>query len=406
VPDRRAAPPGETDLGRSLFSLDPQVTYLNHGSFGAVPISVQRTQLRLRDEMDANPMAFFTRGLADRFAHARRQVATFLGADPDGTAFVPNATTGSQIVLASLDLPPEAEILLTNHGYGTVRSAVERLGARAGITINEVDISLNADDDEVVAILVAAVRPGTTRFAVVDQVAAPTAKLFPVARIVAELRERGVSVLVDGAHAPGMLPLDVSATGADFWVGNLHKWAFAPRPSAVLVVSPDRRHRIEPLVVSWEHLAGYPLAVEYSGTLDYTAWLAAPTGLDLLRTIGLDRVRRHNADLAAYGQRVLAAALGVDPAHVPDPSAKVSMRLVPLPAGVADDIASAMDLRTRLAVDLGFEVALSLWNGHGYLRVSAQIYNRTSDYDRLAEALPGLLGSLRPTVQLGPSSMA
>lgn len=389
---------------RNLFSLDSQVTYLNHGSFGAVPIPVQQAQRRLRDEMEANPMAFFARGLTDRLAHTRRHIAGFLGADPDGTAFVPNASTAAQVVLGSLNLQRGQEILLTNHGYTTLMWAVEQLASRTGATVRQVDVPLGADDDEAVAVIASAIRPGSTTFSIVDHIAAPTAKLFPVARVVAALHERGVAVLIDGAHAPGMLPMDVASLGADFWIGNLHKWAFAPRPCAVLVVAPELRRRIEPLVVSWEHPTSFPASVEISGTLDYTAWLAAPAGLHLLRSLGPDRLRRHNADLATHGQRVLAEALGANPEDVPDPaprsataaSACMSMRLVPLPAGVADDVDSAMTLRTRLALDLGFEVAVSTWNGRGYLRLSAQVYNRPEDYDRLAEALPGLLRRVRP----------
>src|SRR4051794_15850315 len=172
------------DRAAELFSLDPSVHHLNHGSFGAVPIPVQRAQQRLRDEMDANPMAFFTRGLPDRLAHTRRHLAAFLGADPDGTALVPNATAATAIVLASIGLIPGDEILLTNHGYGTVPMAAQRSGLR----VTEAEFGLAADDDEIVAAVLAAVRPGRTRLVVADQITSPTAKLLPVARIAAALR--------------------------------------------------------------------------------------------------------------------------------------------------------------------------------------------------------------------------
>ncbi len=353
------------DRARDLFSLDPAVTYLNHGAFGAVPIPVQRAQQRLRTEMDANPMAFFTLGLTDRLAHTLRHLSGFLRADPDGTALVPNATAGVQLALGSVRLGPADEMLLTAHGYGAVRLAVERAGA----TITEVAIPLAAGDDEIVAIIARAARPGRTRLAIVDHVTSPTARLFPVARIVAALRERDVPTLVDGAHVPGMLDVDVSAIGADFWLGNFHKWAFAPRPTAVLVVAPAHRGSVEPLVVSWENGTGFPGSVEFGGTLDYTPWLAAPTGIHLLRTLDVDRVRRHNADLASHGQRVLAEALGRDPGHDPghdsghdsghEPGRDhaglsrpngVGMRLIPLPPGAADDPPSALRLRARIAL--------------------------------------------------------
>lgn len=384
---------------RALFSLDPAVAHLNHGSFGAVPIPVQLAQQRLRDEMDANPMAFFSRGLRDRLAQARGRVAAFLGADADGTALAVNATAATQMVLGSLGLGAGDEVLLTDHGYGAVRLQVERLARVAGVLPRVVPIPLMADDDEIVATLTGVVHPGRTRLAIVDHITSPTARLFPVARIAAALRERGVAVLVDGAHAPGMLALDVPAIGADFWLGNLHKWAFAPRPTAALVVAPERRAAMQPLVVSWRQNDGFPMAVEFAGTLDYTAWLAAPAAIDLFEELDPDAVRRHNADLAAHAQRAIASALEVDPATLPFPSPQpstVSMRLIPLPPGLADDATRASDLRLRIAADLGCEVALDTWQGRGVLRVSAQIYNRTEDYARLADGLRALVGQGPP----------
>jgi isopenicillin-N epimerase len=379
---------------RELFSLDPAVAHLNHGSFGAVPVPVQRAQQSLREEMEANPVAFYTRGLTDRIAQARRHIAAFLGSDPDLTALVTNATAASQIVLGSLALGPGDEVLLTDHGYPSVRLAVRRLCARTGAGLCEVAIALTATDDEVVAALTDAARPGRTRLAIVDHVTSPTARLFPVARIVAALRERDVPVLIDAAHGPGMLPVDVAAIDADFWLGNLHKWAFAPRATAVLAVAATHRHVVRPLVVSWLDELGFPDAVEFGGTLDYTPWLAAPTGIELLRALGLDRLRRHNADLAEFGQRVVAEALGLDPAELPVPGpGPVSMRVVPLPRGVAADRPSATRLRERLAAEHGCEVFLDAWRGRGHLRVSAQIYNTAGDYHRLAAALRRLVSS-------------
>lgn len=367
-----------------LFSLEPDVAYLNHGAFGVTPLPVQRAQQRLRDEVDANPMAFFRRGLFDRLAHTRRHLATFLGADPDGTALVANATTATQIVLGSLDLKAGDEVLVTTHGYGAVLLALQR----AGLAANEVHFGVEASDDAVVAAIVDAVRPGRTRLAIVDQVTSPTAKLLPVARIATALRQLGVPLLVDGAHAPGMLPVDVSAVDADFWLGNVHKWGFAPRPTAVLVVRPEHRSTIRPLIASWQYPTGFPGAVEYSGTLDYTAWLAAPTGLHVLRTLGLDRVRQHNLDLVRYGQRVVTTALGVAPVQLDTP---VSMRLVRLPVALDEDAAKALQL--RIAAELRCELPVVVWSGQTHVRLCAQVYNRPEHYDRLAEGLPALLST-------------
>lgn len=385
---------------RELFSLDWGVGHLNHGSFGAVPLPAQRAQQRLRDEMEANPIAFFTRGLIERIEHSRTHLARFVGAEPDGVALVANATAAASAVLRSLSLAEGQEILVTDHAYGAVRLAAEDLAGRAGAIVRTVAVPLLADDDEIVTRVVQAVRPGRTRLAVIDHVASATAKLFPVDRLTAQLKDRGVAVLVDAAHAPGMLAVDVAASGADFWFGNLHKWAFAPRATALLSVALEHRQTMRPLVVSWEHLRGFPQAQEWAGTLDYTAWLAAPTGLHLLRTLGLDRVRTYNAALVAQGQRLVAETIrGLAPStDVLDAAAtgelgsgEVSMRVVALPSGIASDLAGAIELRARLAREHQIEVGVSAWNGIGLLRLSAQVYNRVDDYERLSRALRRML---------------
>ena len=385
-------PPEPIPGARLLFSLDPSVSHLNHGSFGAVPIAVQRTQQRLRDEMEANPLRFFTQGLVDRIAHARRHLAAFLGADPDGTTLVGNATTGAAVVLQSLALRPGDEIVTTDHGYGAVALSIARECARTGAVHRTLPVPLTAADEDVVEIVRTGLRSGRTRLLIVDQLTSPTARLFPTAAIVAVAREQGVPVLVDAAHAPGMLPGTVASVGADFWVGNLHKWAYAPRGTAVLVVEPQWREKIQPLVVSWEQDSGFPVRVEWQATLDYTGWLAAPVGLFTLRSLGVDRVRAHNAALAAYGQRVVGDALGVAPERLPEPGGPaVAMRLVPLPPGVATTLDAARDLRARIADRLSAEVSIAGWNGRGYLRLCGQVYNTPDEYDRLAVRLPTLL---------------
>lgn len=377
---------------RLLFSLDPAVSHLNHGSFGAVPIGVQRAQQRLRDEMEANPLRFFTQGLVDRIAHTRRHLATFLGADPDGSALVGNTTTGVAVVLQSLGLQPGDEVLSTDHGYGAVGLAIQRECRRTGAVSRVLPIPRGATDEQIVQTVRAGLRPGRTRLLVVDQLTSATARLFPAAAIVGVAHEHGVPVLVDAAHAPGMLPTPVISIGADFWVGNLHKWGYAPRGTALLAVTAAWRDRIEPLVVSWEQEAGFPARVEWQATLDYTSWLAAPAGLFTLRSLGVDRVREHNATLAAYGQRVVGDALGVPPAQLPDPGGPaVALRIVPLPAGMATTIDAARALQTRIGERLAAEVAVMTWNGRGWLRLTGQVYNAADEYERLAVRLPALL---------------
>lgn len=387
-------PPAPIPGARLLFSLDPAVSYLNHGSFGAVPIGVQRAQQRLRDEIEANPHKFYTQGMMDRVIHTRRHIASFLGADPDGSALVPNTTAAVSTVLQTVRLESADEVLLTDHGYGAVTLAARRQCRRTGATARTVALPLTASAAEVVSRVRAALRPGKTKLLIIDQIASATAATFPVREIAAAAREHDIPVLVDAAHVPGMLPVDVSAIGADFWVGNLHKWAFAPRGTALLAVAPAWRRKIEPLIVSWEQEQGFPLSVEYEGTIDYTPWLAAPAGLFTLRTLGWEAVRAHNAQLVAYGQRVVGAALGVPPAELPQPAVpEVAMRVIPLPSGLASTAPEAIALRLAISDKLAAETAVNAWGGRGLLRLSAQVYNRPEEYDRLAERLPQLLAS-------------
>jgi isopenicillin-N epimerase len=381
------------ESARLLWSLDPSVAYLNNGAFGAVPIPVQRAQQRLRDEVESDPMRFYARGLGDRVTHTRRHLARFVGADPDGTALTANASTGVNAVLHAFPLRPGEEVLVTDHGHVPARHAVERACRRAGATVVTVEIPLTADD----ATLVDLVRDRVsrrTRLAVLDQVTSSTARLLPLDRLVAPLRADGVAVLVDGAHAPGMLPVDVDAIGADFWVGNFHKWAGAPRGTALLSVHPRWRSAMQAFVVSWAEDAGFPASFEQAGTTDPTGWLAAPVGLHTLSTFGWDVLRRRNAGLAAWGQHVLAERIGADLGGLPV-NPEVPMRIVPLPAGVATTPDTAQGLQVQIATEAGCEVAVAAWRGRGLLRVSAQAYNRTAEYARLADALPAILASAR-----------
>ncbi len=383
-------PPDPLPGARLLFTLDPGVSHLNHGSFGAVPLPVQRAQQRLRDEMESNPVRFFAGGaLYDRVGAARQHLAGFVGADPEGSALVANVTTGVAIVLDSLRLRGGDEIVRTDHGYGAVSLATARACRETGAATRVVALPLRPGDGEVVAAIRASMS-SRTRLVIVDHVTASTAQVLPVDAVTAALRGSGVPVLVDAAHAPGLVSDRVTS---DFWVGNLHKWGYAPRGTAILHVASPWRAKIRPPVVSWRDPDGFPGNLEYGGTNDFTAWLAAPIGGFVLRSLGIDAVRRHNATLAAYGQAVVAEALGVAPEDVIDPRGDVPMpmRIVPLPPGVATDLDTATELRRRIANELQAEVAVNAWHGRGLLRLSAQVYNRAEEYERLAEQLPAFL---------------
>lgn len=373
---------------RGLFRLDAGHAHLNHGSYGAVPQQVFEVQNEWRRRMDANTTKFYRRELGPALEAARTAISGHLGADASGLTLVANATTAVCAVLGSFPLDAGDEILVTDHGYGATLMGITRACVSTGARMATISVPLNAAAEEITAAILGGVTR-RTRLAVIDHVTASTGRRFPVAQIVPELRQRGIAVFVDAAHVPGMLPVDIKALAPDFWAGNLYKWAFAPRAVAALYVASKWRSAMRPLVVSWHEPDVYPHSFLQPGTADLSAVLAAPAGWELLERLGLDRVRTHNAELAAYGQAALIGALGLDAATLPSDEG-LSMRVVPLPV----DHGTGYDFQAVVSDTLQTETAVNNWNGQTLMRVSAHIYNAPDEYDRLADGLPALLRSV------------
>ncbi|MEI7744005.1 MAG: aminotransferase class V-fold PLP-dependent enzyme [Chloroflexota bacterium] len=404
---------------RSPWRLDPAVSFLNHGSFGACPEPVLEAQRAWRDRIEAEPVRFLDRELGGHLDDVRGQIGAFLGASPDDLAFVPNATTGVSTVLGSLRFAPGDELLACDHEYNAslnaLRVAAERDGAR--VVIVRVPFPIH-DPSQVVEAYLEAVT-ARTRLALVSHVTSPTALVMPVTALVRELDRRGVDTLVDGAHAPGMVPVDLDALGAAYWTGNAHKWLCAPKGSAVLHVRSDRRARLRPLVVS--HGANDPrtdrsrfrLLFDWTGTTDPTPWLAIPAAMRFvagLHSDGWTGLMTANAALARYGRDRICAALDVAP---PAPDGMLgSMAAIPL-SGLAPTQGAAERLQTALFDEDRIEVPIIAFPVRGALaegaapssalvRISAQRYNRAEEYDRLAERLAGRLrGPSGPRSLLG-----
>jgi len=396
----------KTDLG---WRLDPTVTFLNHGSYGACPEPVLEHQRALRDRMEAEPVRFLSGDLPGLLDLARTQVAAFLGADPAGLAFVSNATTGVNTVLQSLRFEAGDELLTTDHEYNATVNALAAVAARDGtrVVIARIPFPI-ADPGQAIESVLAAVTP-RTRLALISEVTSPTALILPMAELIAELARRGVDTLVDGAHAPGMVPLDLDALGAAYWTGNGHKWLCGPKGSAVLWVRADQRERIHPLVVSHganevlKDRSRFRAEFDWVGTSDPTPFLSLPAAIDWMAAAGPEHggwpaIMAANHALALAGRDLVANALGVPPPA--SDSMLGSMAALPIPR--LHDDAAADTLSQRLAVEDAIQVPIGGWPvraarrgedpEHVLIRISAQRYNEPSDYERLAGALVRHLG--------------
>ena len=367
-----------------LWTLDPGVLHLNHGSYGAVPRRTQELMAALRTETEANPMAWF-RSVAEQLTTSRLELASYLRTDPAGFALVPNASAGVTAALATLPIRAGSRIVLTNHAYGAVRYAAERFARANRAEVVVVDIPLEADDETVVSLI--AGQLDRASMLIVDQISSATAMVFPLGDLVALCRDRDVPIVVDGAHAPALIDAP-AADGADFWTGNFHKWPASPRATAGLVVAEKWRSETLPLIVSWsEYDERLPERFDMQGTYDYVPWIAAPESLRVLDELDWPVRRSQLSNLIDEGARIIAKALATGVAEVARPAA--TMRLVELPSSV--DLTAGEAFKIRVSRELKAEITLTGFDGRGFIRLSAHAYNSLQDYKSLAERLPALL---------------
>ena len=383
----------------SHWTIDPEVVFLNHGSFGACPKPVLAAQAELRARLEREPCAFMAREWEGRLDEARQALARFVGADADAVAFVTNATMGVNTVLRSLRFSPGDEILVVDQGYNACQNAARFVADRSGarVVVAHAPYPL-ADPGEVTRAIVESVT-SRTRLAIVDHVTSATGLLLPIEAIVRALDARGVDTLVDGAHAPGMVPLAVDALGAAYYTGNCHKWMCTPKGSAFLYVRPDRQDLVHPLVISHgrnarrQDRSRFRLEFDFTGTQDPTAWLVIPEAIRFMGSLlpgGWSELRETNHALALRGRSLLCQALGI---QAPAPESMIgSLAAVPLPAaGAATEIAplSVDPIMATLYDRYRIEAIVSVWPASPgrVLRVSAQIYNEESQYETLAAAL-------------------
>jgi isopenicillin-N epimerase len=377
------------------WPLDPSITYLNHGTVGVAPRRVLQTQQALRDEMERQPSAFMLRRVSRSagtpepgptlIREAAGVVARFVGARGQDLVFVDNATSGVNAVIRSLPLQAGDEILLTDHTYGAVANAARFIAGRRGAVVRSVDVPFpRFDAAQLTDRIDAAIGPHT-KLLVIDHITSASAIVMPVADLAAACHARGVAVLVDGAHAPGAIPLDVPALGVDWYVANLHKWAMAPRSSAFLWAAADRQAELHPLVISWNLGQGFTAEFDMVGTRDPTPWLAAPAGIEFLRDLGLDAVYAWNHQLACDAARLLESRWGTT-VGVADANLG-TMVTVPAPDRLGRTVDDAHALRDALLGTHRIEVHVFGRFDRVWVRASAQVYNDLSDIERLADAV-------------------
>jgi isopenicillin-N epimerase len=388
----------------AVWPLDPQIAFLNHGSFGSCPRAVLEFQHAIRDRMERQPVTFFVRELEGLLDQARAALAGFAGADADDLVFVPNATSGINAVLRSLQFKPGDELLVTDHEYNACRNALNFVAERSGtkVVVATIPFPLRTAD-EVIEAVVGRVT-SRTRLALLDHVTSQTGLVLQLERLVRELSARGVDALVDGAHAPGMVPLDLRVLGAAYYTGNCHKWLCAPKVAGFLHVRRDLQPLIRPLVIS--HGANsqrtdrsrFLIEFAWTGTRDPSAYLSVPKAIEFVGSLlpgGWLEVIRRNRELALAARRVLCDALQIGP---PCPDEFIgSLASLPLPD--ASDTTPPKSplyldpLQERLLGEFGIEVPIIPWPAppKRLLRISAQVYNSLPQYKRLAEALGKLL---------------
>ena len=381
------------------WTLDPGVVFLNHGSFGACPRTVLARQAELRERLERQPVQFLVRDLEALLDESRAALAAFLNAPPGDLAWVPNATTGVNAVLRSLKFGVGDELLVTNHEYNACRNALDHVAARDGARVVVADIPFPIDGPGVVTDAVMAAVTGRTRLALLDHVTSQTGLILPLEEIVPQLAARGVHTLIDGAHAPGMIDVDLERLDADFYSGNCHKWLCAPKVSGFLYVRRELQRDIRPVVISHgantvrSDRSRFLMEFDWPGTWDPASAICvahALTTMEGLAEGGWPAVKAANHELVVAGRRLICDALGI---AAPCPESMLgSLASVPLPDATGEPPKSALytyPIQESLLQRWNIEVPVAPWPAHPrrLLRISAQLYNEIGDYQRLAGAL-------------------
>lgn len=382
------------------WSLDPKILYLNHGTVGVTPNTVMQVQQQLRDEIERQPARFMLRELEHhsrtppahlpRLRQAANQVAAFFGVEGNDLVFVDNATTGVNAVMRSLKFAKDDEILISDLAYGAVSNTAEYVARLFAARVVRIEPPFPETSPEAIIASFEAAISSRTKIVILDHMTASTALVLPVREIAAICHAKGVPVLVDGAHAPGALALNILELGVDWYVGNLHKWAFAPRSCAILWAAKEHQAALHPTVISWGLDQGFTQEFDLLGTKDPTAFLAAPAALEFIGHLDAEAMRQHNHELVWQAAHMLAKRLGTT--YTVPKTMTSCMATVPLPKSAGSSVEDAFKLQHTLLYQHYIEVPILEVRGRLYTRLAAQVYNQISDFERLAEVLAELVG--------------
>lgn len=393
---------GYSDVA-DLWMLDKNIVFLNHGSFGACPVPVLNEQLRFRKKLETEPLRFFVREYEEDYLRAQSALAEFTGCNAEDLVFVQNATIGINTVLKSLELKPDDEILFTNQIYPACRNTILFLNETKGIGFNEVKIKLPVSGKEEIINQILEGVNERTKIALIDHISSLPGMIFPVKEITEELHKRGVEVLIDGAHAPGMIPLNISEINPDYYTGNCHKWLCTPKGSALLYVNKNKQEKIHPLVTSRISLENgryendFQLEFSWQGTLDSSAFLTIPFAIEFLNSVnenGIQGLMKRNSELVYNAAEMICKEF-----EIPMPYPKEmtgSIYGIPFLKDVlikSDRINKRSQLQETLFFEYNIEVMVSYWEKapDRLLRISAQAYNTFEQYEYLLSSLKKIL---------------
>lgn len=374
---------------KQQFLLDPDVAFLNHGSFGATPKPVFDTWQQWQRELERQPVQFVSRRQEHLLDDARARLAAYLNIPDTDLTFVTNTTSAINIIARSMLLQPDDEILATNLEYGALDATWDFLCSKSAARYVRQRISLPLSSPEQVVEDVWAGVTGRTRAIFLSHMTSATAAILPVQAICDRARDAGILTIVDGAHVPGHLPLDLAALGADIYAGNCHKWLCAPKGSAFLHVRPEHQDWVESPIISWGWRPGHTFVTrnQQQGTRDVSPFLSVPAAIDFQAERDWEAVReRCHRRLRSLRQRV-HARFGTTPAYDDDQGWYRQMAVITLPEG------DHSGLQDRLLFNHNVEVPIT---GHGnwrFLRVSVQGYTSDEDIARLEAALDCELGA-------------